>query len=120
MAASKVILPSNVPIVEKDGNPSTFFVRQLTQLLSEKQDIATAADAAAAAAAAAQTTADAAVPTSSLLAQFLTAMGGDPNVDRMLFWDDSAGNFKFLTPGTGLSISGTTLAASGGGGSLEL
>jgi hypothetical protein len=41
----------------------------------------------------------------------------DPNADRILFWDDSAGAFTFLTPGTGLTITGTTIDASGGGGS---
>jgi len=34
----------------------------------------------------------------------------DPNADRILFWDDSAGAFTFLEAGTGLSISGTTLS----------
>jgi hypothetical protein len=33
----------------------------------------------------------------------------DPNADRLLFWDDSAGAFAFLTPGTGLTISGTDI-----------
>jgi hypothetical protein len=37
----------------------------------------------------------------------------DPNADRILFWDDSAGSFAFLTAGTGLSISGTTISVSG-------
>ena len=37
----------------------------------------------------------------------------DPNADRILFWDDSASSFAFLTAGTGLSISGTTLTATG-------
>ena len=32
----------------------------------------------------------------------------DPNADRIIFWDDSAGATAFLTAGTGLSISGTT------------
>jgi len=41
---------------------------------------------------------------------------GDPNADRLLFWDDSASAFKYLSLGTGLSISGTTITASGGGG----
>lgn len=41
---------------------------------------------------------------------------GDPNADRILFWDDSAGSFQYLTIGTGLSITGTTLDASGGSG----
>lgn len=31
----------------------------------------------------------------------------DPNADRILFWDDSAGQFTFLVPNTGLAISGT-------------
>jgi hypothetical protein len=41
----------------------------------------------------------------------------DPNADRIMFWDDSAGAIDWLTPGTGLSITGTTLSATGGGGS---
>lgn len=40
----------------------------------------------------------------------------DPGADRLLFWDDSAGNVDWLTLGTNLSISGTTINASGGGG----
>lgn len=40
----------------------------------------------------------------------------DPNADRILFWDDSAGAFDFLTAGTGLTITGTTISATGGGG----
>lgn len=40
----------------------------------------------------------------------------DPNADRLLFWDDSAGAMAFLTLGTNLSITGTTLDAAGGGG----
>lgn len=42
----------------------------------------------------------------------------DPNADRILFWDDSAGQVTWLTPGTNLSITGTTLNASGGSGGL--
>lgn len=34
----------------------------------------------------------------------------DPGADRIGFWDDSAGTFEWLTIGTGLSISGTTLS----------
>jgi hypothetical protein len=41
------------------------------------------------------------------------AIGADPNADRLVFWDDSAGGFTYLTAGTGLSISGTTMTASG-------
>lgn len=40
----------------------------------------------------------------------------DPNADRLLFWDDSAGDIVWLTLGTNLSITGTTINASGGGG----
>lgn len=41
---------------------------------------------------------------------------GDPNADRIVFWDDSAGGFAYLTLGTNLSITGTTINATGGGG----
>jgi hypothetical protein len=33
----------------------------------------------------------------------------DPNADRLVFWDDSAGAMAFLTAGTGLVISTTTI-----------
>lgn len=39
----------------------------------------------------------------------------DPNADRILFWDDSAGAMTWLTPGTGLTITGTTIDAAAGG-----
>jgi hypothetical protein len=39
----------------------------------------------------------------------------DPGADRILFWDDSAGEYTHLTVGSGLSITTTTLSASGGG-----
>ena len=35
----------------------------------------------------------------------------DPNADRLVFWDDSAGAMVFLTVGTGLAITATTLAS---------
>lgn len=35
----------------------------------------------------------------------------DPNADRILFWDDSASQVTFLTAGSGLNISGTTITA---------
>ena len=41
----------------------------------------------------------------------------DPGADRILFWDDSAGDIVWLTVGTNLTITGTTLDATGGGGS---
>lgn len=40
----------------------------------------------------------------------------DPGADRILFWDDSAGVHTYLTLGTNLSITDTTLNATGGGG----
>lgn len=39
----------------------------------------------------------------------------DPDADRLLFWDDSAGVYTHLALGTNLSITGTTLNASDGG-----
>ncbi len=36
----------------------------------------------------------------------------DPNADRILFWDDSAGAVTWLTAGTGLTITDTTLSSS--------
>lgn len=41
---------------------------------------------------------------------------GDPGADRIFFWDDSAGGPRYLEIGSGLSITGTTLTATGGGG----
>lgn len=38
----------------------------------------------------------------------------DPNADRIMFWDDSSGHVEWLTVGSGLSITGTTIAATGG------
>lgn len=38
----------------------------------------------------------------------------DPNADRIFFWDDSAGAVTWLTPGTNLTITGTTIDASSG------
>lgn len=35
----------------------------------------------------------------------------DPNADRILFWDDSAGTWDYLTPTANLVISGTSLRA---------
>jgi hypothetical protein len=44
----------------------------------------------------------------------------DPNADRVLFWDDSAGAVTWLTVGSGLSITGTTITASGGPGTGDV
>lgn len=40
----------------------------------------------------------------------------DPGADRLMFWDDSESKVDWLTLGTNLSISGTTINASGGSG----
>ena len=40
----------------------------------------------------------------------------DPEADRALFWDESAGSLAWLTIGSGLQIVGTTISATGGGG----
>lgn len=40
----------------------------------------------------------------------------DPGADCLLMWDDSAGAYTHATLGTGLSFTGTTLNATGGGG----
>lgn len=39
----------------------------------------------------------------------------DPNDDRALFWDDSHGQIRFLDIGSGLSVSGVTVTATGSG-----
>jgi hypothetical protein len=44
----------------------------------------------------------------------------NPNEDRILFWDDSAGVATWLSLGVGLSITGTVLSASGGGGGIDV
>ena len=53
----------------------------------------------------------------ALLVQNLYALG-DPNADRILFWDESANSYQYLQLGTNLSITGTTLNASGGAASV--
>ncbi len=53
-------------------------------------------------------------PIFALIGQSLGAV--DHGADRLLFWDDSAGALAPLTLGTNLSITGTTINASGGGG----
>lgn len=53
----------------------------------------------------------------ALLVQNLYALG-DPGADRILFWDESANSYQYLQLGTNLSITGTTLNASGGAASV--
>src|SRR3990167_9094210 len=56
---------------------------------------------------------------SSLTSPVALADGGtgqaltDPGADRITFWDDSETKIDWLTIGTGLSITGTTISASG-------
>lgn len=40
----------------------------------------------------------------------------DPNADRILFWDDSAGQVTWLTAGSNLTITSTTIDAAAGAG----
>lgn len=47
--------------------------------------------------------------TDALLAAKVTGFA-DPDADRLLFWDDSAGAYAALTAGTGLSITTTTMS----------
>lgn len=42
----------------------------------------------------------------------------DPGADRIMFWDESANQVTWLTLGSNLSITGTTINATGGGSSL--
>lgn len=42
----------------------------------------------------------------------------DPGADHLLFWDDSESKLRHLSLGTNLSITGTTLDATGGGGGV--
>jgi len=54
-------------------------------------------------------------------ADILSASSGeisadDAGADKLVFWDDSAGKLTYLTLGTNLSITNTTLDATGGGG----
>ncbi len=54
--------------------------------------------------------------TISLASDF--TLPADPNADRILFWDDSAGATKYLTVGAGLAITDVTIAATGSGGGI--
>lgn len=42
----------------------------------------------------------------------------DPGADRIMFWDDSAGALAYLTVGSGLSLTGTTLESTASGGTV--
>ncbi len=45
-----------------------------------------------------------------------TISADDAGSDKIVFWDDSDSKLTYLTVGSGLSISGTTITATGGGG----
>ena len=42
----------------------------------------------------------------------------DAGEDKIVFWDDSASKLTYLTVGDNLTVSGTTISAAGGGGSV--
>jgi hypothetical protein len=44
----------------------------------------------------------------------------DPNADRIVFYDDSEGKWRYLEAGSGLSISGTTMTVTATGGATNL
>lgn len=48
-----------------------------------------------------------------------TITADDAGSDKLVFWDDSAGKLTYLTVGSGLTISGTEITATGGGGGID-
>ena len=44
----------------------------------------------------------------------------DAGEDKIVFWDDSASKLTYLTVGSNLTVSGTTITATGGGGSVGI
>ena len=48
----------------------------------------------------------------TLVIQSIAALA-DPGADRILFWDESENAYKYLTAGSGLTITGTTMTATG-------
>ena len=44
----------------------------------------------------------------------------DAGEDKLVFWDDSASKLTYLTVGSNLTVSGTTITATGGGGSVGI
>ena len=58
-------------------------------------------------------------------ADILSASAGvitadDANADKLVFWDDSAGKLTYLTVGTNLTVTDTTINAADGAGYLYL
>lgn len=44
---------------------------------------------------------------------------GTPGSDSILFFDVSAGSYQFLTPGSGITITGTTISATAASGATN-
>ena len=64
------------------------------------------------------------VTVASSVADILSANSGelsadDAGADRLVFWDDSAGKLTYLDLGANLTITGTTISATGGGGGVD-
>jgi hypothetical protein len=77
-------LAVNVPVALAVGQSVEFFARSATQWEGQLSQ-----------------------PLNGNLTQFSGLV--DPNADRILFWDDSAGVWEYLSLGTGLVINGTVL-----------
>lgn len=116
-------LDQRFPIVDpKTGQPTDYFMRMLldrrVSQTAATDDIVTLDDEKAAKATEINTGFGLSGG-GDLSANRTLALGNpalsDPGADRGVFWDDSAGKLDWLTYGSGLSLSGTTLTASGGG-----
>ena len=121
-------LDQRFPIVDENGKPTDYFLRLLRGQTGDLADGLTDADSAIVALQSDVATLEGRnIDTGfglsgggDLSADRTIALGNpaltDPNADRGVFWDDSAGRLDWLTYGSGLTLSGTTLTASGGGG----
>jgi len=125
-------LDQRFPIVDENGKPTDYFMRLLRGQTGDLADGLTDADTAIAALQTDVATLEGRnIDTGfglsgggDLSADRTIALGNpaltDPAADRILFWDDSAGQMQWLTAGTNLTITGTTIDASGGGGGRTL
>lgn len=121
-------LVENQEIVDENGKPTQYFIR----FIQEKQEDIGTAITEAEAEIIAQSLIDSWASARDINTGFGLSGGGnlstdrtialgdpaltDPAADRILFWDDSAGQMDWLTAGSGLTITDKTIAASGGGG----
>lgn len=117
MAETKLApLSTQVPIVDENGNPTPYFQQLMQIFIDEKNaavdDIDATIDDVVDLAAEVATKQD-----QDALLDSIAALS-DPGSDKMLFWDDSAGQLGWLEPADNLAIDGTDLDAttSGGGG----